>query len=211
MDWVFELPRAANRFDFRTIADVLVTIEDTALESPTYRAETITRLGTTVPGTRVISVRTQFPDIWYALHHSDAAASTLPLPLQTRVADFPPALTALAITDVAFFVASEDTSIPQVTATLSYTPDGGATICWATPPQTLAASPPAEWPAAPWRSLRGASAIGHWQIDLAGALADGSRDRPSLRRRRSARHYPLPELRRPSATLAVNRRHLEPL
>jgi hypothetical protein len=31
--WQFEMPRAANPFDFRTIADVLVTIEYTALNS----------------------------------------------------------------------------------------------------------------------------------------------------------------------------------
>ena len=39
--WRLELPRAANPFDYGTIADVLLTIEYTALASPDYRAQVI--------------------------------------------------------------------------------------------------------------------------------------------------------------------------
>ena len=43
--WRLELPRAANPFDYGTIADVLLTIEYTALDSPDYRAQVIAALG----------------------------------------------------------------------------------------------------------------------------------------------------------------------
>ena len=34
--WVFDLPRASNRFNFDTMADVLFTIEYTALQDAAY-------------------------------------------------------------------------------------------------------------------------------------------------------------------------------
>jgi hypothetical protein len=35
--WEFQMPRAANQFDYQTIADVLLTTEYTALNSFHYR------------------------------------------------------------------------------------------------------------------------------------------------------------------------------
>jgi hypothetical protein len=35
--WELQMPKAANPFDYRTIADVLITLEYTALQSFTYR------------------------------------------------------------------------------------------------------------------------------------------------------------------------------
>ena len=52
--WELQLPKAANPFDFRTIADVLVTIEYTALHSLDYRQQVIARLDRPVGGERVI-------------------------------------------------------------------------------------------------------------------------------------------------------------
>ena len=42
--WQLALPKAANPFDYRTIADVLLTIEYTALDSPEYRQNVIRSL-----------------------------------------------------------------------------------------------------------------------------------------------------------------------
>jgi hypothetical protein len=65
------VPHAANAFDFGTIADVLVTIEYTALDSPTYRQQVIEQLDNTGSTDRPFSFRHQFADAWYDLRHPD--------------------------------------------------------------------------------------------------------------------------------------------
>ena len=41
--WEFRLPKPANPFDYSTIADILITIEYTALDSYDYRKQVISR------------------------------------------------------------------------------------------------------------------------------------------------------------------------
>jgi hypothetical protein len=67
--WVFELPRASNRFNFDTIADVLFTIEYTALQDTGYAERVRQRLGTSRSANSVLSLRTSFPDQWYHLQN----------------------------------------------------------------------------------------------------------------------------------------------
>ncbi len=68
-DWIFELPKASNQFNYDTIADVLITVEYTALDSADYRRQVIQGLGTTVSMDRAFSLRHDFPDPWYHLHN----------------------------------------------------------------------------------------------------------------------------------------------
>ena len=72
--WNLEMPKAANPFDYRTIADVLFTIEYTALSSLDYRQQVIQRLDRTVSADRPYSFRHQFADQWYDLHNPDQTA-----------------------------------------------------------------------------------------------------------------------------------------
>src|SRR4030095_16382860 len=65
--WQLELPKAANPFDYRTIADVLLTIEYTALNSYDYRRQVIASLENGLGADRTLSFRDQFPDQWYEL------------------------------------------------------------------------------------------------------------------------------------------------
>jgi Tc toxin complex TcA C-terminal TcB-binding domain len=67
--WVFELPRASNRLNFDTIADVLFTIEYTALQDSAYADRVRQRLGTSRSANSVLSLRTSFPDQWYHLQN----------------------------------------------------------------------------------------------------------------------------------------------
>src|SRR5664279_5605451 len=67
-NWELQLPKAANPFDYRTISDVLFTVEYTALQEFSYRQQVIQQLDDRVSADRVISVRDQFADQWYALH-----------------------------------------------------------------------------------------------------------------------------------------------
>jgi hypothetical protein len=69
--WELQMPKAANPFDYRTIADVLITIEYTALHSFEYRQQVIQTLDPKISADRPISLRRQFPDQWYRLHNPD--------------------------------------------------------------------------------------------------------------------------------------------
>jgi hypothetical protein len=69
--WGIELPKGANRFDFDSLVDVLLTISYTALEDRTYREQVLDSLGADANG-RVpvetqsfLSARYGYPDDWY--------------------------------------------------------------------------------------------------------------------------------------------------
>ena len=90
--WELRMPRAANPFDFSTIADVLLTIEYTALHSFDYRQEVVQRLRRTVSADRPFSFRHQFADEWYDLHNPDQEdpSQQMVARFKTTRADFPP-------------------------------------------------------------------------------------------------------------------------
>ena len=74
--WEFRMEKAANPFDFDSIADVLLTIEYEALNSFTYRQTVIQRLNNEpVPAGLAISFKNNLPDQWFDLHNPDQAAA----------------------------------------------------------------------------------------------------------------------------------------
>jgi hypothetical protein len=74
--WTFSMQKAANgNLDFNTIADVLITLEYTALESATYAQQVAQTLGTERQQMVAFSFRNQFADQWYDLHHAAELAA----------------------------------------------------------------------------------------------------------------------------------------
>ena len=71
--WEFSMPRAANAFDYNAVADVLVTLEYTALQDDRYRTRVISTLDRRVSAERLLSVANDLPDVWYALCNGDPA------------------------------------------------------------------------------------------------------------------------------------------
>jgi hypothetical protein len=67
--WELQMPKAPNPFDYRTIADVLITLEYTALQSLTYRQQVIQQLNDAISAERAYSMREQFADQWCDLHN----------------------------------------------------------------------------------------------------------------------------------------------
>jgi hypothetical protein len=59
--WELRMPKAANLFDFRTVADVLITIDYTALQSWDYSQQVIQSLRQSMSGNPPISFRNQLP------------------------------------------------------------------------------------------------------------------------------------------------------
>lgn len=83
--WEFSMEPGANWMDYQTIADVLITFEYTALDSYDYRQILLKQGSLNEPATvaRAFSLKNDFPDQWYDLHHPlDNAATGVTLPVQ---------------------------------------------------------------------------------------------------------------------------------
>lgn len=95
--WQLEMPHAANAFDFRTIADVLLTIDYTAQYSASYRHQVIDHLDRNMEGERPFHFRHEFADQWYDLHNPDPSDASITVRFETRRSDFPPHIEDLRI------------------------------------------------------------------------------------------------------------------
>lgn len=123
--WALEMPRAANPFDFRTIADVLITIDYTALNSFGYRQQVIKSLPQTTDGKRSFSFMFQFADAWYDLHNPEQSAMPMAVTFKTWRDDFPPNIERLKIKQVQLFFSRAEGEIFEVEVEhLKFTPTG---------------------------------------------------------------------------------------
>jgi hypothetical protein len=176
MVWHLEMPKAANPFDYRTIADVLLTLEYTALDSREYRQQVVRNLDRRFTGDRGFSVRDEFPDVWYALNNPDTVedpAQRMRAVLPLTAADFPPNVEGLAVAQLALFAVRADDFTAELTVTaLRHTVAG----------QTAEAGPVStvggivgtrRSGGTPWIVLTGADPAGQWELQL--------EDTPALR------------------------------
>ena len=135
MSWEFKMPKAANRFDYSTIADVLITLEYTALDSVDYRQQVIQTLKPTVSSDRPFSFRNQFADQWYDLHNPEQTSAPMTVRFTTLREDFPPNVESLKIQHLVIYFIGANATAPEVPVShLRYTPrdepgtvGGGAT------------------------------------------------------------------------------------
>ncbi|MGM8898924.1 MULTISPECIES: ribosomal protein L7/L12 [unclassified Psychrobacter] len=113
--WEFRLPEASNPMDFNTIADVLLTIEYTALHDRTYQQQIQQELDTYTSFDRAFSFRQEFSDAWYDLHNPEQTDTPMSVSFETTLADFPSNINELIISHVLmYFIADSD--LPSVFA-----------------------------------------------------------------------------------------------
>jgi hypothetical protein len=169
--WELRMPRAANPFDFGTIADVLVTIDYTALNSFDYRQQVVRSLPATITADRAFSFRNQFADQWYDLHNPDLTQTPMTVRFRTRREDFPPSLDDLTIQHVLLYFARK----PAVTfempvAHLQLIRDGVAT-----PPGAAVSIQgiisTRRGNAASWLAMIGQSPVAEWELALSDTAA----------------------------------------
>ena len=167
--WQLELPKAANPFDYRTIADVLLTIRYTALDSAEYRQQVVRELDRRFSGDRSFSVRNQFPDAWYELNNPETVEPErrmrVTLPLTTD--DLPPHIQDLRVEHLALFVVRADELADELTiASLSHS-SGGQTVTTAEV-TTIGGIISTRRPAGgAWAVHTGLSPVGQWELRLA--------------------------------------------
>jgi hypothetical protein len=106
--WELRMPKAANPFDYNTIATVLFTVELTALHSFDYEREVIQRLDRAMSFDRAFDFRQVFADPWYDLNNPDQTATPMTVRFDTRRSDFPPNLGSLTIQHVVLYLVRKD-------------------------------------------------------------------------------------------------------
>lgn len=165
--WCLDLPKAANPFDYQTIADVLLTIEYTALASLDLRQQVIQTLPQAMSSDRPFSFRHQFADAWYDLHNPDQTATPMTVRFATRREDFPPNLERLKIQHVAlYFSRSAAQSFEVQNAQLQF-----ATLGDASPVGGLASSidgiiSTRRGNAGTWQMMQTRNPVGNWELTL---------------------------------------------
>jgi hypothetical protein len=165
--WELRMPKASNPFDYRTIADVLFTIEYTALDSFDYRREVLQQLGNTQSGDQPFSFRHQFADAWYDLNNPSQSSAPMQVRFAIERGDFPPNLEQLRIDQVSLYFARAggrkmviSVDALQLTPTGGDGPVGGGAVSLAGILSTRVGN------AASWTAMIGKSPVGDWLLAL---------------------------------------------
>jgi len=168
--WQFSMPRAANVVGYSTIADVLITIEYTALDSPIYRQQVIAELDRSISAERPFSFRHQFADAWYDLHNPDLIEPEerrMVVSFETRRADFPPNLDELSIQHVTiFFACKQGTTSGVEVRHLRFTEDGRAGSVGGSATSANGLISTRQGNAGSWTAMIGKSPFGKWELAL---------------------------------------------
>ena len=103
--WTFRMEKAANQFDFDSIADVLMTIEYEALNSFTYRSFVTSRLNNNPRQNALIfSFKNNLPDQWYELSNPNTSDTPMAVTFDVKDSDLAPNVTTPAITKMSLYL-----------------------------------------------------------------------------------------------------------
>jgi hypothetical protein len=166
--WEFELPKAANRFDYSTIADVLFIIEYSALHSYDYRDQVIKRLDPTVGAERPFSFRNELADQWYDLHNPNQSATPMAVRFSTRREDFPPNIEELRIDHITLYFARAAGATFEVEVKyLRFTPEGSGQTIGSGGTTADGVLGTRRGNAGSWLPMIGKTPAGEWELALA--------------------------------------------
>jgi hypothetical protein len=165
--WELRMPKPANAFDYDTIADVLLTINYTALQSDTYRQQVIKRLDPEQSGQRAFSFNDEFADPWYDLHNPAQTDDPMTVNFETRRADFPPNMTDVEIENVLLYYVTEDgVDTEDLKTTLKFMPQGGQGTVEGTATPVEQRVSTRRGNGSSWMPMIGKSVEGEWDLSL---------------------------------------------
>jgi hypothetical protein len=165
--WELRLPKPANPFDYRTIADVLFTIEYTAVDDPDYRQQVIQQLDRRADGDRAFSFRHELPDQWYELHNPEENATTTAVRFRVDRDDFPPNVDQIKLAHVALYFSradSESFEVPITHLRLTAASGAGAVGGGAATNDGIASTRRGN--AGAWTTMIGKAPFGDWELAL---------------------------------------------
>lgn len=125
--WEFQMPKPANPFDYNSVADVLISIDYTALNDGDYRQQVIRSLNRDLSAERAFSLR-QRVDEWYDLNNPNPTATQITTSLTIKREDFPPNIDGLSLKHLTLFVARTDGQSFEIPVSLRFTPEGKSEI-----------------------------------------------------------------------------------
>jgi hypothetical protein len=166
------LPKAINPFDYRTIADVQISVDYTALYSPDYAAQVISELPSRISNSLALNL-SDYPDDWYQLvTQAQAAAQATPLPGDPLLAQwavtadmFPVNLADLAVEQITLLALRiADTELGVDHLRLNGLPSG--TVTGATTVGHIVSTRNGSGAAWNTPALIGASPVGTWEVGL---------------------------------------------
>jgi hypothetical protein len=169
--WELDMPKGANQFDYRTIDDVLLTLEYTALYSFDYRQQVIQSLDTVVRGERPYSFQRDFSDQWSQINNPSPAAPQITVRFGTSRQDFAPNIEDLKIDNVLlYFVLATGKSFEVTVAHLRFK-EAGAVGVGVGGPAVAAADGDGiistrRANGASWIPMIGNSVTGEWELSL---------------------------------------------
>jgi hypothetical protein len=167
MTWEFSMPKAANLFDYSTIADVLISIDYTALDSSIYRQQVVRQLDRTWSADLPYSFRQQFADQWYDLNNPDQSATPMSVSFTTLATDFPPNLANLKIQQVVLYFARAGGQQFEVQVTsLFFTPQNGRGHVGGSATSIDGVISTRRGNADSWLSMIGKPSAGTWELTL---------------------------------------------
>lgn len=165
--WELRMPKAANQFDYRTLADVLLTIDYTALSSIDYRQQVIQSLPSLLQADASFSFRNQFADQWYDLNNSDQTKTPMKVRFRTFREDFPPNIDFLKIQQVSLYFVRASQKLFELPITeLRFTEQSnqGTVGGSAVPIDGLIST--RQGNGGSWTPLIGKSPVGEWELTL---------------------------------------------
>jgi hypothetical protein len=170
--WRLEMPHAANPFDYRTIADVLIAIDYTALHSYDYRQQVVQRLDSRVGAERSFSFRQEFADQWFDLNNPEQTSQSMVVRFETSRADFPPNVESLAIDHLLLYFSrtggafSEEESFEVQVKHLHFSPRGDASVAGGGASSSGGVISTRRANGSSWLGIQGKSPVGEWELAL---------------------------------------------
>lgn len=180
--WELRLPRAANRFDFASLSDVLLTYEYTALFNADYRQRVTQQLSPELSAEMAFSLRNDFPDAWYDLHNPEQLDEPQRYLVRFRVTpqDVPANLESVRVKHVVVRLATTETMLHTFTfPVLRRTDDAGRVVAASSPVRAIeGVVSTRNSNGSPWQPLLGAGAaglrptpFGEWELSLRSTVA----------------------------------------
>jgi len=179
--WELRLPKASNRFAFRTLSDVLITMEYLCLHNFDYGQQVIQQLKPTLQADRAFSFRNQFPDAWYDLHNSQLLKEPDRMVVQVRIGrdDFPSNFERIAMQHVMLYFSRADGQSQEIKVDhLKLTPSPGSEVVGKAASTIDGTISTRRGNGSPWLPLVGAGAgsggrtpFGVWELSLRNASA----------------------------------------
>lgn len=170
--WEFRMPKPSNQIDYDAIADVIVTIEYTALNSFDFRQQVIESLPRRFRADRAFSFQYDLPDQWYQLHNPEQSSTPMTVRFETDAEQFPANLGRFSMADITLYFSSQQGTTFEVEVEhLRFQERGqqGWLGGSATTVEKTVSTQRSN--GASWAPLQGRSPFGVWEMALPNSLA----------------------------------------